>query len=130
MSGAAAVGPSTGARDLLRLPDFRRLWSAQAISDLGDSLTSLALLLLVNALTASTAALAIMAIVLASPQVILGVAAGIAGDQLGVRTVFFVAGLLALAAAMIAALLYRGAVVAGDRIRDTSAPDAGGLEAA
>ena len=78
MSTAAPTVPAArttrpaAVRDLLRLPDFRRLWSAQAISDLGDALTNLSLLLLVNALTGSTAALALMAIVLALPQVIVG----------------------------------------------------------
>ena len=40
-----------GSRDVLRLPDFRRLWAAQGISDVGDGLTMLTLMLLVNQLT-------------------------------------------------------------------------------
>ena len=39
--------PPIGVRDLLRIPDFRRLYLAQAISDLGDGMTYLALFLLV-----------------------------------------------------------------------------------
>ena len=45
-------------REVLKLRDFRLLWLAQVVSDFGDSLTTLALLMLVNQLTGSTAALA------------------------------------------------------------------------
>ena len=49
---AGSTAPATlGSRDVLRLPDFRRLWAAQGISDIGDGLTMLTLMLLVNQLT-------------------------------------------------------------------------------
>jgi MFS transporter, DHA3 family, macrolide efflux protein len=96
-AGRAAIG----IRGLIRLPDLRRLWGAQAISDVGDALTNLALLLLVNALTGSTAALALMAIVLALPQVVFGVAAGALVDRWDRRRVMLVSDAL------------RGAIVVG-----------------
>ena len=72
---------SLGARALLRMRDFRVLWSAQLISDIGDGLTATALLLLVNHLTGSTAALAAMAIALAVPPLTVGLVAGTYADR-------------------------------------------------
>ena len=70
--------PSRGIRRarLLRLPDFRRLYLAQAISDIGDGMTYLALFLLVLDLTGSTAAIALMSILVALPPVTVGLFAG------------------------------------------------------
>jgi len=82
------------ARDVLRIPDFRRLFTGQVISDFGDALTSLALLLVVNQLTGSTAALALMAIALALPQVTVGVLAGVYVDRWDRRKVMLASDLL------------------------------------
>ena len=54
--------PTPGLRDLLRIRNFRYLWLGQIVSDFGDNLTYLSLLLLVNRLTGSTVALAGLAI--------------------------------------------------------------------
>lgn len=86
--------PAMSARDVLRIPDFRRVWAAQLVSDFGDALTLLALLLLVNELTGSTAALAGMAIMLALPQMTVGVLAGVYVDRLDRRRVMLAADLL------------------------------------
>ena len=86
----AAFGP----RDLLRLPDYRRLWLGQVISDFGDSLTNLALLMLVNRLTGSTAAMATMAIALAIPQVTFGLLAGVYVDRYDRRRIMLLSDLL------------------------------------
>ena len=75
------VARDLGARDLLRLPDFRRLYIAQAISDLGDGMTYLALFLLVLQLTGSTAAIAVMSILVALPPVTVGLVAGAIADR-------------------------------------------------
>ena len=74
---AAAIG----VRDLLRIPDFRRLYLAQAISDVGDGMTYLALFLLVLDLTGSTAAIALMSILVALPPVTVGLFAGAWADR-------------------------------------------------
>ena len=79
------------ARGVLAIRDFRYVWVAQMISDLGDGLTNLALLLVVNALTGSTAALALMAIVLAVPPVTIGLLAGVYVDRLDRRRVMLAA---------------------------------------
>ena len=70
-----------GNRDVLRLPEFRKLFVAQAISDVGDGMTFMALLLLVNELTHSTAALAILSIAVAVPSMVGGILAGAAADR-------------------------------------------------
>ena len=75
------AAPAFGVRDLLRLPDFRRLYLAQAVSDLGDGMTYLALFLLVLDLTGSTAALALMSILVALPPVTIGLFAGAWADR-------------------------------------------------
>ena len=77
-------------RDVLRLPDFRRLWLAQAISDVGDGLTLLTLMLLVNQLTGSTLALAGVAMALAIPPLTIGIVAGTYVDRWDRRTIMIV----------------------------------------
>ena len=79
------------ARGVLGIRDFRLVWVAQTISDLGDGLTTLALLLVVNALTGSTAALALMAIVLAVPPMTIGLIAGVYVDRLDRRRLMLAA---------------------------------------
>ena len=86
--------PAMGVRDILRLPDFRRLWAAQAISDIGDGLTMLTLLLLVNELTGSTLALAAVSIALAIPPLTIGLVAGTYADRFDRRRIMIVADLL------------------------------------
>lgn len=81
---------SMSVRDVLRLPDFRRLWLAQGISDAGDGLTLLTLMLLVNQLTGSTLALATVAIALAIPPLTIGIVAGTYVDRWDRRTIMIV----------------------------------------
>ena len=76
-----------GVRDVLRIREFRLLWLGQLISEAGDGLTNLTLLLLVNALTGSTAALAGMAIVLAIPPLTIGLVAGTYVDRIDRRRI-------------------------------------------
>jgi len=85
---------SLGARGVLQIRNFRLLWLGQIISDFGDSLTNLALLILVNRLTGSTAALAVMAIVLAVPQVTFGLIAGVYVDRLDRKRIMILSDLL------------------------------------
>ena len=86
--------PALGIRKVLKLRDFRLLWLAQIVSDFGDSLTTLALLILVNQLTGSTAALATMAVVLAIPQVTFGLLAGVYVDRLDRKRIMIVSDVL------------------------------------
>lgn len=82
--------PRPASANPLQYRGFRNLWLAQSISDFGDGLTGLALLIMVNQLTGSTAALATMAIVLAIPQVTLGLVAGVYVDRLERKKIMLV----------------------------------------
>ena len=86
--------PSMGVRDILRIPDYRRLIGGQAISDIGDGITFLLLLLVIDHLTGSAAALALMAIAEAVPQFSVGLVAGVYVDRWNRRTVMLVADLI------------------------------------
>lgn len=73
--------PNRSARSVLQVSNFRTLWIGQTISQIGDGLTSLALLIVVNQLTGSTVALAGVAIALALPQLLFGIGAGVLVDR-------------------------------------------------
>ena len=85
---------SLGVRDVLRIPTYRSLIGGQAVSDIGDGITLLLLLLVINQLTGSTAALALMAIAEAVPHFTVGLVAGVYVDRWNRRTVMLVADLL------------------------------------
>lgn len=70
-----------GIRAVLAIPDFRRLWLGQAISQIGDGLTNLAILIVINQLLGSTAALATMMVVVALPQLLFGLVSGVFVDR-------------------------------------------------
>lgn len=89
-----SASPPLGIRALLRIRDFRVLWSAQVVSDVGDGLTATALLLLVNHLTGSAAALAAMAIALAVPPLTIGLIAGTYADRWDRRRIMLASDLL------------------------------------
>ncbi len=84
------VARPMGVRDVLRIPGFRRLFMAQAISDIGDGMTYLALYLLVLDLTGSTAAIALISILVALPPVTIGLFAGAYADRLDRRRIMIV----------------------------------------
>ena len=97
MTDATATTPSAqpmGVRDVLRIPSYRNLFAGQAISDIGDGITLLLLLLVINELTGSTAALALMAIAEAVPHFTVGLVAGVYVDRWNRRTVMLAADLL------------------------------------
>lgn len=72
-------------KKLLRIADFRRLWFGQVISDFGDGLTLLALLILTQRLTGSTVALAGVAIASTVPMILFGIPAGALADRVDRR---------------------------------------------
>jgi MFS family permease len=92
---------SVNAQDLLfKNRNFRLLWLGQIVSNFGDSLTSLSLLLLVNRLSdGGTGAVATMAIMIALPQITFGLLAGVYVDRHDRKRI------------MIASDLLRGALV-------------------
>ncbi|HEX2912844.1 MAG TPA: MFS transporter [Chloroflexia bacterium] len=90
MKTASKEAAALSVRQLFGIGNFWRLWLGQTISDFGDGMTTLTLIMLVNHLTGSTAALALLMIVLAVPQVTLGLIAGVYVDRLDRRKVMLV----------------------------------------
>jgi len=68
-------------RVLFGIRDFRLLWTGQAVSNFGDAVTNLALLLTTQRLTGSTAAVATTAIAVALPSLLFGMVAGAYVDR-------------------------------------------------
>ncbi len=69
-------------RSLLGIPDFRRLWIAQVVSNFGDSLAIFSLLFLVQRLTGNPASVAGVMIAMALPMLVVGLGAGVWVDRL------------------------------------------------
>lgn len=88
-------------RALLGIRDFRLLFVGQAMSNWGDGLTNITLLILTQRLTGSVAAVAGTAIAVALPQLLLGMLAGVYVDRWDRRKV------------MIASDIVRGVLVLG-----------------
>ena len=107
----ATAAPAIGMRDLLRLADFRRLYLAQAISDIGDGMTYLALFLLVLDLTGSTAAIALMSILVALPPVTIGLFAGAYADRHDRRRIMLVSDTLRAVVVLAMLLVAREAAI-------------------
>ena len=69
-------------REILRVVNYRWLWLGQIVSDFGDSLTHLALVLLINRVTdGDTTAIAYLLIALAIPRATIGLLAGVFVDR-------------------------------------------------
>ena len=88
-------------RGLLAIRDFRLLFAGQAMSNWGDGLTTITLLILTQRLTGSVSAVAGTAIAVALPQLLLGMLAGVYVDRWDRRKV------------MIASDIARGLLVLG-----------------
>jgi MFS family permease len=81
-------------RELLRIRDYRYLWTAQVLSDFGDNLTFFTLLILIQRLTGSTLALAGLMVAVALPTLIFGTLAGVYVDRIDRRKAMLVSDLL------------------------------------
>jgi MFS family permease len=82
-------------RQILSLSNFRFLWLGQIISNFGDSLTYLTLVLLINRITdGDTAAIAYLLIALALPQATIGLIAGVFVDRWDRKRVMVISDLL------------------------------------
>lgn len=82
MDAGAAKTREVSVRDLLRITNFRWLWLGQLISDFGDAITQLTLVLLINRVTGgSTSAIANLLIALALPHATVGLVAGVFVDR-------------------------------------------------
>jgi MFS family permease len=83
-----------GVRDILRIRDFRHLFAGQVVSDIGDGITILLVLLVIHDLTGSATALALMAIAEAVPAFTVGLVAGVYVDRWNRRRIMLAADLL------------------------------------
>jgi MFS family permease len=82
---------NTTARDLLKIRDFRLLWLGQIISNFGDAVTHLTLVLFINRVTDGDAqAIAWLLIALALPTAVLGLVAGVFVDRWNRKQVMIV----------------------------------------
>jgi MFS family permease len=100
-----------GVRDVLRIRDFRYLFGGQVVSDIGDGITLLLVLLVINDLTGSTAALALMAIAEAVPAFTVGLVAGVYVDRWDRRRIMMAADLLRAVIVLAFALVQTPALV-------------------
>ncbi len=69
-------------RDVLRLPNFRRLWLGQAISQLGDSFYFLIFMFMVKKITGSDAMVGFVGAVETLPYLLLSLYGGVVADRL------------------------------------------------
>lgn len=81
-------------KDLLRIRDYRHLWTAQIASDFGDNLTALSLLILIQRLTGSTVAIAGLMITITLPALIFGVVSGVYVDRFDRRRMMILSDVL------------------------------------
>ena len=79
-----------GPRELLRIRDFRWIYSGQVVSDLGDSLTIISLLILVQRLGGSELQIAGIIISATLPALLVGLLAGVYVDRWDRRRIMVV----------------------------------------
>lgn len=84
----------TQLRELLKIRDYRFLWTAQIASDFGDNLTFLSLMFLVQRLTGSTVALATLMIVITIPSLVFSVVSGVYVDRFDRKKMMIISDLL------------------------------------
>ena len=90
-----ATATPMGVRDILRIRDYRHLFGGQVVSDIGDGITFLLVLLVINDLTGgSTIAIAMMAIAEAIPAFTVGLVAGVYVDRWNRRSIMLAADVL------------------------------------
>ena len=77
-------------KELLRIKDYRYLWTAQIASDFGDNLTFLSLMFLVQRLTGSTVALATLMIVVTVPSLVFSMVSGVYVDRFDRRRMMII----------------------------------------
>ncbi|HET9812619.1 MAG TPA: MFS transporter, partial [Sphingomicrobium sp.] len=100
-----------GVRDVLRIRDYRHLFAGQVVSDIGDGITLLLVLLVINDLTGSNFAIALMAIAEAVPAFTVGLAAGVYVDRWNRRRIMLAADLLRAGIVLAFGLVQTGALV-------------------
>ncbi|MEJ7901338.1 MAG: MFS transporter [Thermomicrobiales bacterium] len=105
-SGSANVDERPGFVSLLREPNMRRLWIAQAFSSAGESLAQIAMPLLVYELTGSARLVGFIALVLILPRVLLSPVTGLLVDRVNRRRLMILADSWRLALVVIVPFTY------------------------
>jgi MFS family permease len=100
-----------GVREVLRIPDYRRLFAGQVVSDIGDGITMFLVLLVIFDLTGSNIALALMAIAEAVPAFTVGLVAGVYVDRWDRRRVMLASDLLRAAIVLTFAFVQTAALI-------------------
>lgn len=67
--------------------DFTKLWIGQTVSAFGDSLTNIALIVLINATLGGAAAIATLTVLIALPQIVIGLLSGVIVDRYNRKTI-------------------------------------------
>jgi MFS family permease len=105
---AAMRGQLAGYRLILRLRDYRLLWSAQVVSTFGDRLTQIALTTLVFSLTGSALSIGLVLTLTVLPRAVFGLFAGAVADHVSRKSLLVATdltrALIVLALAVIAGL--------------------------
>lgn len=95
----------------LRLRDYRLIWSANLVSQLGDGVATVALALEALRLDRSPSGLAVVLAARTVPSVVLSLIGGVVADRLPRRTSLLVADMVrGLAVAVVAGLVLRGEI--------------------
>jgi MFS family permease len=89
-----ALPQNNSMRAVLANLNFRQLWIGQTISQVGDGLTNLAILIVINKLTGSTTALAVMMVIMAVPQLVFGLISGVFVDRWDRKRIMIISDLL------------------------------------
>ena len=106
MSTSAAHAFTTY-RDVLRIRDYRLLWSAQVVSTFGDRLTQIAITAVVFALTGSEVSIGLALSLTMLPQAVFGLPAGAIADRCSRKTLLMTTDIVRAGLILTLALLAR-----------------------
>ena len=96
---------SGGFKQLLTQRDFRNLWLGQLVSQVGDGVTAMTVMIAINTVTGSSSAVAAAMLSVTLPQLLFGLVAGVYADRWDRKRIMIVSdmlrGLLALSFLMV-----------------------------
>jgi hypothetical protein len=104
------ISKQIGPRELLSIPDFRLLWSGQAVSNFGDALTHLTLELAQTAgMIIGATLITMLAARFRSTKIVSAtlMALGLAAALVGLRNVFLISGGIIFIAGLASAWIFR-----------------------
>lgn len=102
---SAVHGQIIGYRRILRLRDYRLLWSAQVVSTIGDRLTQIALTTLVFSLTGSELSIGLVLTLTVLPRAVFGLLAGAVADSVSRKSLLVATDLARAAIVLVLAVV-------------------------